>query len=164
MPGKIFWMLWRKVLPMRNLHRLAQGMDFTQLVHSIQRQSDLWSDDQIWLRGGFPEPVWLPSIARLSVKALLFDLMRSVEGEALGGVVLLRLPPGSAKAQEPEPWYWTQYHMGLYVGKGLVLECGPERVMLGQGEVWYNDSGNVTKLVNNTSDDVLLLKIWVRHT
>jgi len=107
---------------MRNLFRLAAGVNMTPLMVQIQRQS-LWKADTylrdypqgpfedvdtIFLR--FPpasvtemerdgrdphECVWMDGSLHLpAARALIFSLMHTVEGERLGRVMINRIRPG----------------------------------------------------------------------
>lgn len=108
---------------MKNLFKLAAGINMTPLMAQIQRQSALWQADTylrdypqgpfedvetIFLR--FPpasvtelergtrdqhECVWMDGALHLpAARALIFSLMSTVEGERLGRVMLNKIRPG----------------------------------------------------------------------
>lgn len=114
---------------MRNFLKLASGINVLPILHSIQRQHDLWnkedlrthypnsphlSADDIWLRFNDKE-FWKDDPEKVmndcecvnypawnlipQCHSVVFDLMRTVEGKRLGRVVATRLAPG--KAIEP---------------------------------------------------------------
>jgi hypothetical protein len=98
------------------IKRLGTGINVSPLLWSLQSHPELWDADRlrthapdsphreasdIFVRyaadptvAGPHESVWYPCADVIPVKPLVYDLMRFVEGERLGGVLITRIPPG----------------------------------------------------------------------
>jgi hypothetical protein len=114
------------------------------------------------------ESIWFPAASLLPVRPLLFDLMRTVEGERLGRVIITRLAPGCAITPHVDSGdhaaYYTRYQLALYSLPGNIFRCGNETVQMKTGEVWYFNNGLEHEVVNNSADDRLALIVDVRHS
>lgn len=74
---------------------------FRRFEDLTERSAFVTEHDSVW----YPEAEAIPEI-----KPILFDLMRLVEGERLGGVLITKLPPGGRIA----PHVDTGWHAGYY--------------------------------------------------
>ena len=179
---------------MRLFQRLAVGVDVLPLLHAIGRQPQLWNAntlrtkhpqsphkavDDIWLRFNELKPdlaevvndldcVNYPAFAALpQARSMLFDLMRRVEGERLGRVLVTRLAPG----QKIEPHadlgapatYYDRYHITLQNSPGSIFRCGDEQAFMAIGEVWWFDNTKVHEVVNNSGDDRITMIVDIRQ-
>jgi len=62
------------------------------------------------------ESVWYPAYHKLSaLKAIIFDLMRLVEGERLGGILITRIPPGAGIAPHRDASWHVEHYDKFYV-------------------------------------------------
>lgn len=91
------------------------------------------------------DAVWYPSASTLpAAKPLVFDLMRLVEGERLGFVLITRIPPGGIC----RPHIDRGWHAEFYDKYAIQLESAPGQSFNFQGEsldampgdvYWFNN-------------------------
>jgi len=146
---------------MNFLQKLAGGIDTTQALHSLLRQPELWVDNVVTLRH-FAEGKWqnwfsldlLPHFRQFT-----FGILARIEGEELGGVEIVKVPPGED---------WTSgasggmdyYFLSINVAPGVSVASHAEGVMLAPGDVWWVK--DEAKFVNNSADDFILLAVVAR--
>lgn len=177
---------------MRCFHRLAEGLNVAPLMHAVARQPKLWNvrdirttfegtphaaADDILLRFNDPnsavhvgddlEAVTFPAFHQLPVRQLVFDVMRAIEGERLGRVMLTRLRPGRCIAPHKDVLgayaaYYTRYHVPVQSLPGALFRCGGETVNMLTGELWWFDASEEHELINNSPDDRIHLIIDAR--
>ncbi len=179
---------------MRNFLKIADGVDFMPLLHAVIAQPELWNQenlrttypdtphaqaDDIWLRWkdiSHLDPAMLmssleninyPALHKLpQVRPILFDLLRRVEGEAIGHVMVTRLAPGKRiEPHEDAGRYaelYRRYHVPLQNSPGSVFNCGDESVYMRPGECWMFDNRLTHSVVNNSIEDRITLIIDIR--
>jgi hypothetical protein len=180
---------------MRNFLRLAQGVNMTPLMVQIQRQPELWKADTylrdypqgpfedvetIFLR--FPpssvselersqkdqhECVWMDGMIHLpAARALIFNLMTTIEGERLGRVMLNKIRPGGRifpHADTPvHAEYWDRFHYVVQSSPGVNFRCGDEQVQMSTGEVWWFQNAIEHEVINNSAGDRIHLICDIR--
>jgi len=180
---------------MKNFYRLAFGVNVTPLMTQIARQPGLWKADTylrdypqgpfedvetIFIR--FPpasvtemerdakdqhECVWMDGALHLSAwRALVFNLMATVEGERLGRVMINKIRPGGViypHADTPAHCaYYSRYHYVLHSSPGVKFRCGDEVVAMATGEAWYFNNALEHEVVNNSGDDRLHLIVDIK--
>lgn len=171
------------------------SVDPVPLLNQIQRQDGLWKADTylrdypqgpfgdtetIFLR--FPpssvtemergskdqhECVWMDGALNLpAARSIIFDLMRKMEGERLGRVMVNKLRPGGRvfpHADTPEhAGYWDRYHVVLQSGPGCNFRCGDETVHMPTGSVWWFQNAIEHEVVNNSADDRIHMIVDIR--
>lgn len=176
---------------MRNFYRLAQGVDVTGLVAALHTKTHLWNRntlrrdtaelaecDDIWLR--FPtedgikrglgefECANYPAWAELpQVRPIIFGLMRQVEGERLGPVMITRLPPGGRiyphDDGEAHTSYYKRYQIALQSLPGVAFRAGDETVAMLTGDIWWFDNSIEHEVVNASGDDRLAMIVDIRN-
>lgn len=170
---------------------MCEGLDTSGIVHALQTRPYLWNQndlrrstpelsecDDIWLR--FPtvesavtnglgefECVNYPAFAELpQVRNIIFSLMRQVEGERLGPVMLSRLAPGKQIYPHDDgvkhTSYYKRYQVALHSLPGVLFRSGDEQVNMRTGEVWWFDNSLNHEVVNNSPDDRLAMIIDIR--
>ena len=116
-------------------------------------------------------PVNYPAWQRLpSLRAIIFDLMRKVEAEALYGVLITRIPPGGRIGKHvDDSWHvqWTdKLYLSLKSAPGAVFGCDHEGVVEElnprPGQVWLFDNRRAHWVENNSSEDRITLIVCVR--
>lgn len=172
--------------------QLVGSVDALPLVHAIQRQPDLWNAntlrttypgsphaaaDDIWLffnatddaaavvddKDAIPYPAWerLPQ-----ARALVFDLMRRVEGVRLGRVLITRLAPGKRITPHADMGapaeYYDRYQIALQSLPGCVFRIEDESVTFRAGEVWWIDNCREHSVTNNSADDRIVMIVDIR--
>jgi hypothetical protein len=114
------------------------------------------------------ESVWFPASRVLPVRPILFDLMRRVEGERLGRVMITRLRPGKRIAAHVDGGehaaYYDRYHVTLQALPGFVFRCGDEAPFMAAGEVWHFNNAVEHELTNNSADDRITMIVDIRHS
>ncbi len=176
---------------MRNFYRLVEGLDTVPICHALHSRPDLWNRnalrrataelsecDDIWLR--FPteaacleqgvgayECVNYPALAELpQVRPVIFAIMRQVEGERLGPVVITRLAPGKRIYPHDDgaahTSYYKRYQIVLHSEPGVLFRAGDETVAMRTGEIWWFDNSIEHEVVNNSSADRFALIVDIR--
>lgn len=179
---------------MRNFQCLAANIDTIPLLNAIVRDPALWNQnalrtshsetshsavDDIWLRFNevdeeHPEkvvddiecvnyPAWW---ALPQARSIVFDLMRRVEGERLGRVLVTRLAPGRKIAPHIDgglpATYYDRFHVVLDAAPGCLFRSGDETVQMASGQVWWFDNTKEHEVINNSVDDRIHLIIDIR--
>ena len=178
---------------MRNFLRIAENVDVLPLLHAVTLQPGLWDahrlrtsfensphreasdillrfNDLTGDRASFfteTETVNLPALLLLpQARPLIFDLMRQVEGERLGRVVLTKLPPGGRIYPHPDEGayaeYYSRYHVMLQNGKGSVFHCGDEALFMPPGSIWWFNSRAEHSVVNQGNEDRITMIVDIR--
>lgn len=113
---------------------LQRGLNVAPFYWAIQSQPGLWNQntarteavnsphhglDDIWARYGDPERAkdgaahdssWYPVADALGIKPLCYDLMRMVDGDELGGVLITRIAAGKECKPHTDPgWHARRY-------------------------------------------------------
>lgn len=96
----------------------------------------------------------------------IFNLMRLVEGERLGRVLVTRLAPGKVIPPhidgDTHAGYYDRYHMALQVKPGVQFQCGGEIAPMVTGDVWWINNQVEHSVTNNSDDDRLVMIVDVR--
>lgn len=141
---------------MRNVQKLAGGIDTVAVVNALLRQPELWENGKIVLRGKTSEGSyanWLAFDMFPQLRQVIFGLMARIEGELLGDVVLWRVGTGGAAQLHSDE---ELYVVVLAAGPGAGIKVLGESAILIPGDVlWSLDC----EAVNNSSEDLLLLQI-----
>lgn len=178
---------------MKHFHRLASGIDTSGLLQAVQTRPALWNTNK--LRQEFEhsphrdvEDIWLRFNAEASVekcgddlegvaypawhalpqaRTLVFNLMRYVEAERLGRVMITKLQPGKqilphADVLGAYAHYYNRYHIVLQGLPGSLFHCGDETVNMRAGEIWWFNAHEPHAVVNNSADDRVHLLVDVR--
>lgn len=100
------------------------------------------------------EGVWYPEADSLPVREVVFNLMRAVQGERLGGVLITKLPPGQAIEPHVDAGWHAQHYEKFYVAvqnePGSVFGFPEGEIHAASGEVyWFRN--DVTHWVRNDS-------------
>jgi len=178
---------------MRNFYRLCEGIDTVSIVHALQTRPELWNRnelrreypgtpheecDDIWVRfqpEGMTveqvvdahESINYPALAELpGLRPIIFGLMRQVEGERLGRVLISRLAPGGRIHPHVDGGdharYYKRYQIALQSLPGVVFRAGDETVTMRTGDIWWFDNSIEHEVVNNSADDRLALIVDIR--
>lgn len=179
---------------MQNFYRLAQGLPIVPLMAAIHAQKELWDTNP--LRTTHPasphtqahdillrfneitkgeeakvidehESVNYPAWYKLpQAQAMVFDLMRTVNGLRLGRVMITKLVPGAVIAPHVDGGshaaYYERFHITLQNNPGSVFKCGDETVHMAAGEVWWFDNQVEHSVVNNSGDDRLTMIVDIQ--
>lgn len=113
------------------------------------------------------ESINYPALASLpQARPIIFNLMRFVEAERLGRVLITRLAPG--KRIDPHSdggshaAYYDRYHVVLQASPGSLFRCGGEQVQMAAGEIWWFRNELEHEVINNGADDRIHLIVDLR--
>jgi hypothetical protein len=162
------------------------------LIAALARQPELWDQNpirtthqgtvhadasDILLRYNDPnsevatidniDNVDFPAFALLpQARALVFDLMRLVEGNRLGRVFITKLPstgrilPHKDEGKSPE--YYDRYHIILQNYLGSEFRTGDETVCMNGGDVYWFNNKIEHEVFNDSIDDRISLIVDIR--
>ena len=172
---------------MRNFLRLMQNAGVQPTIASLMRQPELWDTDtvrttitngphsqisDILLRFGPPDLSTLqcrdlPAMRDIfGAKMLSLDVMRLVNGDQLGRVIITRLKPGGKIAPHADEGeyaeFYSRYHLVLQGLPGSLFRCGDETIQMLTGELWWFDSHLEHEVINNSQDDRIHMIIDAR--
>lgn len=176
---------------MRNFLKLAQGVNIMPLLHAIQRQPELWNQnnlrreyptsshtevDDIWLRFSNAEPqniindfdaINFPAWDKLpQAHQIIFDLMRTVEATRLGRVLITRLPPGKCIAKHVDNGkyaeYYDRYHIALCNLPGANFRAGSDVICPHAGDVYWFNRLVEHEVINHSNDDRITMIVDIR--
>ena len=153
---------------MKPLAHVASGVNVQDLYWKLMANPQLWNEnkmrtqdptsphhglDDIWARyaaegvdGSKPhDSVWYPSADILGLKPMVMQLMASVGGTRLGGVLITRIPAGkTCKPHEDKGWhadFYEKYAIQIasapgqkFCFDGIEFEAKPGDVY------WFNNS------------------------
>ena len=148
------------------IRRLHSGIDVAPLHWALLSHTELWDADRmrtaavdsphheasdIFVRyaadptvAGPHESVWYPCADVLPVKPLVYDLMRFVEGNRLGGVLITRIPAGkSVKPHVDHGW-----HAATYRKFCIQVQSAPGQEFVVDGEALESDPGDLYEFRN----------------
>jgi len=179
---------------MRNFFRLAAGVDVVPALHQLVQMPDLWNENTLRTKHpqtahGQADDIWMlfnevpsdPTAVIDDVKVvpyrawgqlthlrgLVLDVMRRVDGVALGRVIVTRLKPGAEITPHIDggapATYYTRYQIALKSLPGAAFRCGNERVEFQSGDVWWFDNRVEHEVVNNSDDDRIVCIVDVRR-
>ena len=176
---------------MKNMLHIASGIDVMPLVLTIQRNPQLWNQNtqrtqppgsphhglsDIWVRysEGDPDPVkehdsvWYPAYQELpQVREIIFNLMRYVEGERLGGILITKIPPGKACLPHVDTGGW---HAGYYDKYAIQLQGNAQQAFCFNGEkfsarpgdiYWFNNQEEHW-VTNESQEDRMTMIVCIR--
>lgn len=147
--------------------RLVDELDaHPELWNQITRRTVLYNSphdniSDIWVRyndlSKFPadvdlktlsephDPVWYPAATILKLlKPLIFDVMRRVEGERLGAVLITKIPPGS----RVRPHTDGGWHAAFYEKFAVQLKAAPEQAFCFEDGEFVSKPGDLYRFDN----------------
>lgn len=99
-------------------------------------------------------------------RVIIFDLMRRVEGERLGRVLITRLKPGGRITPHADEGknaeYYDRYQVVLHGLPGSLFKAGDEQVSMATGTVWWFDNAQTHEIINNSADDRVHMIVDIR--
>lgn len=116
-------------------------------------------------------PVWYPAWKVLpALKPIVFDLMRKVDGEMLGGVLITKISPGSGIDPHADDGWHVQYYDKFYVSirsePGAMFFCQHEDTLEclepQVGECWLFDNRKRHWVENQSTSDRITLIVCIR--
>lgn len=97
---------------------------------------------------------------------LACDLLHRVGGIQLGRVIITRLPPGKTIPEHADQGapaeFFQRYQVALQSLPGCVFNIGEEVVQFSAGECWWIDNQQPHSVINNSSDDRIVMIVDIR--
>lgn len=178
---------------MKYFYKMAQGLPVVPLVTAIKMQPELWDKNtlrtthpqsphqkanDIWLRFNEigedaskvideHESVCYPAWHALpQAQAMIFDLMRTVNGTRLGRVMITKLVPGAKIDPHIDGGdharYYKRFHIMLQNQPGSTFYCGDEEVFMQAGECWWFQNQVEHAVSNNSNDDRITMIVDIQ--
>jgi quercetin dioxygenase-like cupin family protein len=124
-----------------------------QTIRTEHPKSPHYKLDDIWIRYGDEErcidqkphmPHWYPEADVLGIKPLLRDLVRQVDGDILGGVLITRIPAGATcKPHVDDGWhakFYEKYAIQIASAPGQKFCFEGQELETAPGDVfWFNN-------------------------
>jgi hypothetical protein len=119
---------------------------------------------------GFDDPhdsIWYPIADKIpAVKDVVFDLMRLVEGERLGGILITKLPPGGKILRHTDGGWHARYYDKFYVpilnAEGATFEFDDGVISPHLGHVWWFDNSQPHWVENRSDTDRIAMIVCIR--
>lgn len=178
---------------MRHFTKIAEGIDVVPILNALAVRPDLWNEHNLRTTYSRSPHVDVDDILLLfndleqsaaamvddthvipyrawdvipGIKPLVLDLMRRVDGMALGRVMISRLAPGKCIAEHIDQGapatFYNRYHVALQSLPGATNHSGDEAVGYRMGEMWWFDNRAPHSVVNNSADDRIVIVMDVR--
>jgi hypothetical protein len=143
------------------------GSAHSEVSDILLRFNDLSVSRDVGVVADQHESINHPAMFQLpQVRPVVFDLMRRVEGERLGRLIITRLRPGRIIAPHVDGGehaaYYDRYLVTLWNQPGSVFKAGDEEVFMKAGDVWWFDNGVEHSVVNHSADDRITLIVDIR--
>lgn len=110
------------------------------------------------------EPIWYEEAAMLpEVRRVVFDVMRIVEAEKLGGILITKIPPGGRIERHVDRGWHAEHYEKIYVaiqspeGSKFCFEDGEIRAA--NGEAWWFRNDVPHWVENDTDQDRIAMII-----
>ena len=175
---------------------LAGNLDVRPLVQQISCHPSVWNRhsarragysphltlDDIWVRynaienltsaQAFNEPhesVWYSVVEEIpAVKTLVFDVMRWVQGERLGGVLITRIPPrGRCDPHIDEGWharYYEKFAVQLAANEKQSFCFEDAQLVTRPGDLYTFDNSRLHWVENPSDEARMTLIICIRRS
>lgn len=173
-----------KILP------IASGINVSGIYWNLLSHPELWNQntertedessphhglDDIWARYGDPkraidgEPhdaYWYPSADIIGVKEICYDLMRLVQGDELGGVLITRIPAGKECKPHTDPgWHarrYQKYAIQITSAPGQSFNFEDESLETKPGDVYWFDNQYTHWVTNPTDYERITMIVCIR--
>ena len=112
-------------------------------------------------------PIWYPSYYQLpDLRHLIFDLMRLVEGEELGTILLVKIPPKKQIYTHTDSgWsaeYYEKYYIPIQSNVGNAFNFPDGSIYPQIGEVYWFDNSVQHNAINDSNEDMIMLIVTIR--
>ena len=113
------------------------------------------------------KPIWYPAYYQLpDIRGLLFDLMRLVEGEELGTVLLVKIPPKKQIYTHTDAGWSAEYYQKYYIPiqsfQGTFFNFPDGTIVPSLGEVYWFDNSVLHNATNESDEDMIMLIATIR--
>jgi aspartyl/asparaginyl beta-hydroxylase (cupin superfamily) len=172
------------------IKKIAHGMNVAPMLWALHENPQLWDEypyrtnrpdsphrevEDIWARCSEPygvwnhEPhdsVWYPCAALLPIKLMVYDLMRYVEGDRLGAVLITKVRPGcSVKPHHDPGWHarhYDKYAIQVQSAPGQAFCFEGEQLVSKPGDVYWFDNAHTHWVTNESNQDRITVIACIR--
>jgi hypothetical protein len=157
--------LWND-FDLRTNHPQSPHRELDDIIVRYNARLNFEGDRQAF--NGPHNSVWWPSIEKLpSVRDIVWDLMREVEGERLGMVLITRIPAG----KQCYPHVDNGWHAGHYDKYAVQLAAAPgqsfhvenESLSAVPGECYRFDNSRPHWVINDSDQDRMTMIVCIRN-
>jgi hypothetical protein len=172
------------------IQQIGAGLNVAPVRWALRAHPELWDQNtartehadsphhglsDIWARYAAPgddgsqphRSVWYPAADLLGIKAMCLDVMRAVDGEELGGVLITRIPPGAMCRPHVDRPGW---HAEFYEKVAVQIESAPgqrfcfegESLETRPGDVFWFDNAHTHWVTNDTNHERITLIVCVK--
>ena len=115
------------------------------------------------------ESVWLAPYEHLpSIKNIVFELMHTVQGTRLGGVLITKLPPGAKiHPHRDGGWhagYYEKYYVAVKNAPGAVFCWEGEEIKAVTGDCYRFRNDTLHWVNNDSNEERIAMIICIRRT
>lgn len=112
------------------------------------------------------DSVWYPSAEVLPVMTVIFDLMRDVQGERLGGVLITKVPSGRmVKPHVDGNWharYYDKYAIQIESAKGQFFHFEDGDFHSEPGDIYQFDNSYLHWVTNDSEVDRITMIVCIK--
>ena len=169
---------------------LREGIDVSRIYWALLNNPQIWNQhttrtedptsphyglDDIWARFGDPvraedgeahDSFWYPPADILGVRGICHDVMRSVDGVELGGVLITRIPAGASCKPHTDPgWHARRYNkfaLQITSAPGQRFHFEGESLETKPGDLYWFDNQYSHWVTNDTAYERVTMIICIR--
>lgn len=172
---------------------IAQHIDVAPLRAALARQPELFGQhpqrttspnsphrevSDIWVRFNAPQnigphfsdahdSVWYPAWYALpELHGLVFDLMRHVQGERLGGILITKLTPGGKVSPHIDKGWHAAYYEKFYIAiqnpLGAVFQFPGQDLIAKDGDCFWFTNAVLHGVINESSQERIALIVCIK--
>ena len=155
-----------------NFRRIAPNTPHADMTDIYLRYRDdleeLMASGSMAKAGDPHRSVWMPCHEALpQATPIVFDLMRLVCGEELGGILITKLPPGGKiKPHVDLGWHarsYEKYVVSIEQSAGAVFKFPDGEFEAMPGDIHWFDNSVLHSVENNSNTDRVVMIIAIRH-
>ena len=154
----------RQVGDIKSPHREVEDI---WLRHNDRRPFE--SGERPWSEFNDPhDAVWYPAHDKLpEARPLIFDVMRAVEGEHLGGILITKLAPGRSIEPHTDHGWHAEAHekfmLHLQCDEGAVFGFPSGVMQAAAGQLWWFRNDEPHWIANKSQRDRVVMIISIRR-
>lgn len=131
--------------------------------------SDIWARFAApWENGNLPHTsVWYPSADVLNLKPFVYEVMSSLNGDQLGGVLITRIPAGVHCKPHIDPgWharYYDKYALQIKANEKQKFCFEDVELVTAPGDLFWFDNSKLHWVINDSDEERITMIICIRR-